>query len=309
MEQKGEFEQRPEIKPADQILLPKAKASPLPWILCAVFALIAIGLGVFIAVNGVGGEKKNNNGSNTTAEEKKPEEEPEDPDAKIAARINEIFDAVKKKMKEARIDVDKYYVDNSFPRAMDLVLKEGYVTSVETKSLVLMPKKGYEPSETDKIAIRTAFKVVLEDEGFSNTATLDSVTGFGVNEEYYSDDDGYACEFDRYDDRLTCGHISGISDNKKKAIISMIDQLRKKVNLEWVYLSYNDQEIEDSPNKPYQIIKASMIDGFVLYYRKGTDGEWVYVLSGNGIPLCEEFKQTEEMKEAFSGTDYVSSCS
>jgi hypothetical protein len=52
-----------------------------------------------------------------------------------------------------------------------------------------------------------------------------------------------------------------------------------------------------------------MIDGFVLYYRKGTDGEWVYVLSGNGIPLCEEFKQTEEMKEAFSGTDYVSSCS
>ena len=47
METKGEFEQRPEVKPAEQIPLPKAKASPLPWILCAVFAVAAVGAGVF----------------------------------------------------------------------------------------------------------------------------------------------------------------------------------------------------------------------------------------------------------------------
>ena len=48
MDQKGEFEQRPEVKPAEQVPLPKAKASPLPWILCVIFALAAAGLGVVV---------------------------------------------------------------------------------------------------------------------------------------------------------------------------------------------------------------------------------------------------------------------
>ncbi len=44
MQQKGEFEQRPEVKPAEQVPLPKAKASPLPWILCVILLLAAGGL-------------------------------------------------------------------------------------------------------------------------------------------------------------------------------------------------------------------------------------------------------------------------
>ena len=44
MEQKGEFEQRPEVKPADQVPFSRPKASPLPWILCVVLFLAAGGL-------------------------------------------------------------------------------------------------------------------------------------------------------------------------------------------------------------------------------------------------------------------------
>ena len=44
MQQKGEFEQRPEVKPAEQVPLPKAKASPFPWILCVILLLAAGGL-------------------------------------------------------------------------------------------------------------------------------------------------------------------------------------------------------------------------------------------------------------------------
>lgn len=79
MEQKGEFEQKPEIKPAEQVPLPKAKSSPLPWILCAIFALTTIGLGIFIAVNGVGG-KTNSNAGSTSSEEKKGNKNTEYPD-------------------------------------------------------------------------------------------------------------------------------------------------------------------------------------------------------------------------------------
>lgn len=48
MEEKGEFEPRPEVKPADQVPLPQKKANPTTGILCVVFALVALGLGGFI---------------------------------------------------------------------------------------------------------------------------------------------------------------------------------------------------------------------------------------------------------------------
>ena len=48
MGEKGEFEQRPEVKPASSIPLPKEKASPAIKILCVIFALVALGLGGFI---------------------------------------------------------------------------------------------------------------------------------------------------------------------------------------------------------------------------------------------------------------------
>ena len=48
MEEKGEFEQRPEVKPADQVPLPQKKANPITGILCVIFALVALGLGGWI---------------------------------------------------------------------------------------------------------------------------------------------------------------------------------------------------------------------------------------------------------------------
>lgn len=48
MDEKGEFEQRPEVKPASSVPLPKEKASPALKILCVLFVLISLGLGGFI---------------------------------------------------------------------------------------------------------------------------------------------------------------------------------------------------------------------------------------------------------------------
>ena len=48
MEEKGEFEERPEVKPAVQVPLPQRKASPVMGILCGLFALVAVGLGSYI---------------------------------------------------------------------------------------------------------------------------------------------------------------------------------------------------------------------------------------------------------------------
>ena len=316
MEQpQGEFEQRPEVKPADEIPFSKPKASKTPWILCAILLIIVLGLGGFLLYDKVLSKKDDGNkgGSSQTAD--KPEEKPEDKleekpeekkpaptDEQISVRINEIFDAVKVKMKEARINVDGYSAAFG-PYIMNFVLKEGYVTSFDKPSLYFYSKTNL--SDTDKIAARAAFAEVLKKEGFSDPITLKAMTGLGSEDEYYSDEDGYICEYSHYDSYLQCAHSSWISDEKKEATIKMISQYRKKFGEKDTYLHYFDDKIENSPTEPYQTLTANVIDGYVVFYRKGVDSDWTYVTSGNGIPFCEEFQQTEDMRKAFEGTTYL----
>ena len=309
MEQKGEFEQRPEVKPADQIPLPKAKANPLPWILCAVLAVAVIGLGIFIAVNGVGGEKKSNNGSGSTiAEDKKPEEKPEEPEdseEKIIARINEIFDAAKAKMKEAKIKVDGYSVSEN-KMMMHYVLKEGYVTTFDRTTLILDSETKL--SDTDAIAARTAFVTALKELGFSNTATLENVGDLGSLDKYYSDENGYVCEYSQYNEYLACGHSSWISDEKKKSLIDMIDQYQKYVDEDVTYMYYPDSAIKDSPTKPYQTVTTDITSAVAIYYRKDADSKWIYVGAGQGVLDCVDSAKTEDAKKALSGTIHEKNC-
>ena len=42
MIEKGEFEQRSEMKPANEVPFVRPKASKLPWVLCAIFTLVAV---------------------------------------------------------------------------------------------------------------------------------------------------------------------------------------------------------------------------------------------------------------------------
>ena len=62
MEQpKGEFEQRPEVKPAEQIPLPKERVSPTIKALCLFFAIIALGAGGYILYDKVIAKKETTN--------------------------------------------------------------------------------------------------------------------------------------------------------------------------------------------------------------------------------------------------------
>lgn len=310
MEQpQGEFEQRPEAKPADEIPFSKPKASKTPWILCAILLIIVLGLGGFLLYDKVLSKKDDGDkgGSSQTAD--KPEEKPEEKkltDEDITAKINEIFDDVKKEFTAEKLSVSDFEVTAS---SMIYSFKPGYATDADKAmtfgpaKLVLNTKKYTESSSVDMIAAHSIYKKVLTSKGFTESDALDGVEEVGVGEyKYFVDENGYACEYQVYGWSLSCGHKNWLSEEKEKLATGLLDA-HKKVSAEVTYVGVNKDDIKDSKNSPYQTLLAYGMNGYEWFYRKGTDGEWVYVLGGNGIPLCKDFQKTEDMKKAFEGVE------
>lgn len=69
MIEKGEFEQRPEMKPANEVPFVRPKASKLPWVLCAIFTLVAVGAIGYIACEKLSGEGDTKAGDETKCAE------------------------------------------------------------------------------------------------------------------------------------------------------------------------------------------------------------------------------------------------
>lgn len=310
MEQpQGEFEQRPEVKPADEIPFSKPKASKTPWILCAILLMIVLGLGGFLLYDKVLSKKDDGDkgGSSKTAD--KPEEKPEEKkltDEDITAKINEVFDEVKKEFTAEKLSVSDFEITTG---GLVYSFKSGYATDADKAmtfgptKLVLNTKKYADSSSVDMIAAHSIYKKVLTNKGFTESDALKGVDVVGGGEYmYYVDESGYACEYLAYGWTLSCGHKNWLSEEKKKLVTALLDA-RKKVYAGSVYIHANTDEIKDSKNSPYQTLLAGVMDGYEWYYRKGTDGEWVYVLGGNGIPLCKDFQKTEDMKKAFEGVE------
>lgn len=57
MKMQGEFEQRAEVRPVEQVPLPKAKPSPALKIICILLALAVLGMGGYIVYDKLVAEK------------------------------------------------------------------------------------------------------------------------------------------------------------------------------------------------------------------------------------------------------------
>ncbi len=325
MEQKGEFEQRPEIKPADQISLPKAKASPLPWILCAILTVAVIGLGIFIAVNGVGGEKKENNDSgSTTAEEKKPEEKSEEgggnPSTEVPkvdieaekAEVSGIFEELKAAIIKQADDTGLglyEIVDESGMLAYEF--EKGYSTTLDFDyGLTLKQATDELKSYSSKISNNQPFLdkliAILQKHGLEQTQIDDGRYWVMDYYYYFANDDGVFCKFPRgdvyYPFRIACGHKDWISDEKKQLIKELVDAVKK------VSISDNGGHpwfIELIPGRPvtkkngYEVLWALEPDVPLIFYRE-EGGEWIFFEAPSGLVDCDRY-DTDEKKAAFEG--------
>lgn len=302
MEMKGEFEQRPEVRPADQIPLPKAKANPLPWILCVVLALAVGGL-IIWKLTDAGGQAKcdtDKGGSSTVAS-------------------SDNYDTIrktKKIVKDVRNLAIKYAKDHyalsgdGYNIAYEY--EEGFTTNTEWEFGFHM--KASNSSSTDdwyafenKVTKNTGFQSDLKEKmkshGLSEKKYDDGVT-FGDDSVHYVSDDGYICEASTAGAfYFGCAHADWISNEKKELVKALSEALKKGLDIKNddtpLFVEASVDDIADSKNAPYQIISAALADAGVVFYRKGADSEWVYAFGGQAAPYCGDFKG--EMKTIFEG--------
>lgn len=311
MEQKGEFEQRPEIKPAAEVPLPKAKANPLPWIICVVL-LIALGGVVAWKFLDQGGTKCETPATGEKASGDVISSETSDEKyATIFKTMNLVKEVKALALKYANGEYS--LMDDGY--ALGYQYEDGYSTNLDWNYGVLVGPANssnvnewtkFENRVTKNSAFQSELNAKMKEYGLSEKAMkdgmMDGMIGDGEIKTFASDD-GYFCKASTAGSfNLSCGHQSWISEER----LALVKELAK------AYVASNEKEddvlfvtalpsdIKTSKSGNYQVISGTVSNGAGVFYRKGTDGEWKYVTGGHVGPDCSIFN-TDELKEAFEG--------
>lgn len=309
MEQKGEFEQRPEVKPADQVPFSRPKASPLPWVLCAVFAVAAVGMGVFLAI---GGMKKDEGKTNcvTTAENQEKEgpqsENTEDADLKLRKIVKglerDLTDYFGYQYNDS-LHRNMYTVDEAFDWiGVSYEFEDGYVTGVDRSYEVIF--KGTNSSEfyiqkkVQNADFADAYAKIMAKYGMSKMSEDALKTRTFANETTYvfGNDFGYICELIAGGDPvyLSCADTNTVSEEKKQFVKELIDAYKEKdehaKNEKRIYINADPENITKGKTDEYDIITAIGSDAAAIFYRKD-GGEWVYAFSAQGVMGCDDYEK------------------
>lgn len=314
MEQKGEFEQRPEVKPAEQIPFSKPRTSKLPWILCVVFALAAVGLSIFLVLGGMKKDEKTN--CETVASN-----QGGDSSTGGTGNSNESLGTIRKVLKIVNDaeGVAKRYAGNNYGERHEgygvlYEFEKGYSTGLDWSfGFELSPVnssnsnsiKEFASKVTENASFKSDLTAAMKKHGLSESNLLDGGAFQEFNYAYYKSDDGYLCVYSIsgmfY---MSCGHTSWISEEKKELVKELTDKFVEGMNIQRtegvpIYLNASPDNIASNKSNTYQILSASVSDAGVMFYRKGKDGEWKYAFGGQQAPDCDQY--TGELKEAFEG--------
>lgn len=298
MEEKGEFEERPEVKPADQVPLPKAKANPTMGILCFVLALVTIGLGGFILYDKV----------ISPAEETKCKTAPEvaqsennfvDTNKKVKQILNEITDELYKFGGNGLYSLNKTY-----DTYVTYEFEDNYATNLEGAYGVSFNMNDY--SYTTKLASSGVIEKVFTKYGLKKSSFNDPAY-IGEGNVYYESEDGYVCEYSSTSAPtiVNCAHNSWLSEEKKTLVKGLIDAYRRdeeyyKDYSGILYIDASVDNVKKATNEKYEYLVASVPDAGALFYRNIEDGGWKYLASTQQAPDCDWFK-TDEQKKGFAG--------
>ena len=300
MEEKGEFEQRSEMKPAESMDLPKAKASPVAKSLCVFFALIAVGLGAFILYDKVINPTM---GSTTKCDQSSKEA---DKTAETTKKVKDMIVDVRVmliKMAEGEdYTLNQRYDDNT----PTYEFQEGYATGLESSfglTFYIEPSQRHD-QVTEKNNLKASVETILKKYGLSKTEVTDP--GRYGDVAHYKSDDGYICVamFGGMPFYLDCGHTSWLSDTKKELVKKLADVYKASLEGERsvIYIDADPENIETATGGEYQRIQVSLGDAAGLFYRKGAEGEWKFFTATQQFLDCSAY-DTDELKAAYEGVD------
>ena len=307
MEQtKGEFEQRPEARPANEVPFSRPRASKAPWILCMILALTSLVLGGFLVYGAINqGEKPK---CETVADDQKAESVVEEKsDNKIRDITKKLRDELMAYLGETydtKMHMQVYEVETGFDNSpVFYEFEDGYVTDLYRTYQVTFSssdylKNPYIANKTNMAAFSTTLDKIMSDNGLkrSNSAALEaSVIGYGPDKLFtYTNESGDICEVTAGEPLyLNCSNTNWLKEEDKKLAKELIDALKKKEqyakNSKHVYVGARASDIHKGKSDEYEVITASVTNAAAQFYRKN-GGEWVYATSMQAPLYCEDYE-------------------
>ena len=285
------------------ISVPAKKGGKGAVVLAILFALIAVGLGVWLAILLLNPAKKDNcevskseNGSSSATEVTS---------IKNEAKVREM---VKKAANAWATTAEYSMVDNVFDGTAQVPVSD----SVQTWSDY---SYGFSTGEVNNYVIkRVENNRVKAEESVANV-----VSGYGlkkisrptnftvlfVEPEYlnYYDDGEVFCYsvWDSSEYRFTCADRSWINADKKALVLALAKAYNAKEKDYPIGFIYADpSEITKNKAGSYELLTATESDAAALFYRKAGDNDWKYFTSLQSGPNCSLFNSSE-LKEAYEG--------
>ncbi len=286
-------------------------------VLAIVFALIAVGLGAWIAIlllnpakggeSGGSSANGNNAGNGGSAGNAVSVSSQDD-------EIQSLLDAMENAFPNGGYSVDRIYSDYGLP------IKVGDKLWTESARSYGAFVKKYEGSEGSATETRNSAISVLKEKGLKSV----SVPIFGYNgleadtdtTSYFKSDDGIYCHVSDISQVKGSGYNEGYSwfeyqcmdekwltgDNKKLAIDLAAAYNNTKDGKQYP-ISYIGgaltRKIKKNLAGTYETITVGFADAAALFYRKA-GGEWKYFTATQQAISCSEYN-TAELKEAYKG--------
>ncbi len=300
MKEKGEFERRPEVKPAEQVPLPQKKASPVMGILCGLFAIVAVGLGGYIIYD------KFIEPTDTKCVTKTTEEAPvTDSIAETNKGAKKILQDVISELTTFGTSFGRFRLEKTYDSYVTYEFEKNYATNLDgAYGLVFDVDNNMNYNTT--LASSGIIDKVMNSHGLKKIS-FDDPADLGEGGIYYADDNGYICNYSSQSSpvRINCANSNWLTEEEKTFVKSLMDAMKKSddyKNDEMLYASVTQDDITKTADGKYEHVTASVAGAAALFYRNADGGEWKYFVSTQQVLNCNDFN-TDEIKAAFAGSD------
>ena len=300
------------------ISVPAKKGGKGAVVLAILFALIAVGLGVWLAIlllnPAKGGESKNENNTNNGGSSNQANNggsSSADNSIRNDAKIREIM----KKAGEAWGTAAEYAV---ISYGFDGVFALPVSSSVQTDA-----NHSYyfaTDSFNSSLSLGSAKARVVKNLDSAEKSLASAISGYGLKKvdepknyenfnfstvtksSYYESDEIFCVSV--WDDNsytFSCADKSWVSEAKKNLAIALAAAYNKKNSDNQLgYIYGSPDEIKNNSDGTYELITAGVNDAVALFYRKKGTEDWTFFTFAQSGISCDRYN-TAELKEAYKG--------
>ena len=303
--ERGEFEQGPiEARPS---VVYKRKGSKGLLVSTILFALIAVALGVCLAITLV--QKDNDKTSNSAKSDKEAivdskDGSDTDSEKKILAIVTEAAEAFRT---ATAGDYGHYEAIKVYDTDFAFPIGNGIAAPSNHSYGLISGGEGLEGVQKNILSARTKILTgisnVLSKYGIKKIEEPAGLMNWGNEPDSYAWYKGgniYCHASTYYGFDFACADEGWISAENKELILKLAEAYKKKENRDVGYLGVDAKDVTVSSNGKYERVEAEEEDAVASFYRKKGDENWTYFTSRQAGPYCQEFN-TAELKEAYAG--------